>query len=195
MFHSPQPRFQLFQIINENNISFEWTKMTVQSDSQVIQIAQGIKKSSFFNRQLVQLNFYKNWLQIFRVFKWGFQAGAGTTVYYNNQKSFFIPMYVGSVLSLQITQKPFIIPFISAGYSMWSIGFHTLSSVLSHWSAGALISFAIMKSSLGYTLLDEYGIHDMGIIVRTSSCYSVKDWLPQGDVLAASLHIGAYFRF
>lgn len=197
MFYSQQPRFQLFQVINENHLSFEWTKMTTQSPNEVSQIAQNIKANSFFNRQLLQVDFHKNWLQLLHILKWGIQASAGTTLSYggSNQGAFFVPMYMGSILSLQLTKRPYFIPFIAAGYSIWSIGFHTLSSMLFQWSAGAHISFSIMKPSLGYTLLDEYGIHDMGIIAKTTSYYFVENGLPHGNILIASLHIGVYFQF
>ena len=114
------------------------------------QITQNAKTNSFFNRQLAQLDFHKDWLKLLHVLKWGIQASIGATLSYgdSNQNTFFIPMYIGSILSLQLTKRPYFIPFASAGYSVWSIGFHTLSSVLFQWSAGARISFFYYETLL-----------------------------------------------
>ena len=184
--------FPFVQLIRQNHLSFEWVDMQVQSAALLSQITQPARSASFFNQHLVQLDFHRDWLNILNLFHWGFSVGAGMSF---GGGRVFTPLYTGSVLSLHLGTRPWAVPFVSSGYALWAMEWQQFSSLILEWNAGVNLSFAIFKPSLGYTLSDEYGIEDMGVVVKTTSYYSTKDFWPEGDKVFSSLHVGAYFRF
>ena len=187
--------FKFAEVIYENQLSFGWGKLNLESPSELSKITKNIQASELANRQMLELDFQQNWLNIFHILKWGFQASISIPLYKSQTKTFVMPLQLSSILSLQLTHQPRILPFISAGCAVWNINWNAFSSYLAFWSLGTKISFALIKPALNYTLLDDYGIDDIGILIQTSSFYLTEKAKPEENIILASWQIGTYFHF
>ena len=116
-------------------------------------------------KNLLSAGFSYNFLKTPLFLKWGLKARAGFSLNPDPKSSYLAPLSLTGIVHFQAF-KP-IIPFLSAGVSQWLINFKSLSERSFHLSLGARISLSLFKPSLQYTLLDDYGLNDMGITLES----------------------------
>lgn len=187
----------LFQWINEQEISLQWAYGFLKQKEKFAPTLLKKKITDDFKHDtIVYLNFHQNILQFPYILKWGLRASAGLTRNYDHNKTYFSPLSLSAIISLQIFKHQFIVPFFEIGYSAWSVDFSEFSKFFPIWGVGTSISLALFKKSLRHTLPDEYGIQDMGIIVEVRNHSSPMD-LPEEKrgYFLHSVHTGIYFKF
>ncbi len=198
---SPSP---IFRSSSDYYLSFKWsqtewsqtTNKSVQKDS----LVSGIQNEFFNNRQIFSIHLCRNLFQFLEFLKGGAEVAGGLSIFYDDDEPIVFPIKAGGRISLNITQKPTIKPFISAGYALWGVGEggggrENFSSLMAYWSAGLWLSFSLFKPSLRYTLVDEYGLKDLGITFKINSYYSAEDGFPKGQLLISVWNLGVYFSF
>lgn len=187
----------LFQWVSEQQTSFQWAYAFLkQTEKHAPDLLKEKIGDSFRNDMLFYLNFHQNIIQFPYILKWGLRASAGMTRNYNIDSAYFIPMSLSVITSLQIFEKQIVVPFFEMGYSFWSVDFSESSDFFPFWSVGADISFSIFKSSLRYTLSDEYGIEDIGMSLEIRNNSSPTDFPDEKrGYFLHSLHVGVYCKF
>ena len=187
----------LFQWVNEQQISLQWAYAFLkQTEKHAPDLLKEKIDDSFRNDILFYLNFHQNIIQFPYVLKWGLRASAGMTRNYSIGSTYFIPMSLSATISLQVFEKQIVVPFFEMGYSLWSVDFSESSDFFPFWSVGADISFSIFKSSLRYTLSDEYGIEDIGVSLEVRNHSSPMDFPDEKrGYFLHSLHAGIYCKF
>ena len=206
----------LFQWLNEQQISLQWAGTNISQKDFVGFAPKLLKKEIHFDTfaydRLFYLNFKQNIIQFPYILKWGLRASLAAAFNYDNEQKYFFPISISGVWSLQIFKYQALVPFFEMGFSTWNIDFYTEKFTYSFpfWSIGVSLSLALLKNSLRYTLPDEYGIKDIGIVMelrRHSSPLkwlnpwfddSKKEWLwteKNRGYFLTSFHAGIYCRF
>lgn len=217
--NTQEDKLILFQWLNEQQVSLQWAGSNIAKkdfDSPEGFAPALLKKEinfdTFANDRLFFLNFQQNIIQFPYVLKWGLRTNLGVAFNYDNEHKYFFPMSLSVILSLQIFKHQALIPFFEMGASTWNIGFYTekFTHAFPFWSIGTSISLALLKNSLRYTLPDEYGIKDIGVIMELRRYSSPLKWLnPWFDdsekewpwtkenrgYFLTSFHVGIYCRF
>ncbi len=185
-FMSQKETLILFQWLNEQQISLQWaganiTKKDFNSKEGFAPelLKKEIHFDTFANDRLFYLNFQQNIIQFPYILKWGLRASLGVAFNYDNDRKYFFPMSASGIWSLQIFKHQIIIPFFEMGFSTWNINSYLeeFTPLFPFWGVGASISLALFKNSLRYTLPDEYGIKDLGIILEFRRHSSPLKWL------------------
>ncbi len=187
----------LFQWRNEQEISIQWAYgFLKQKDRFAPSLLKEKITDKFKNDTMIYLNFHQNILQFPYILKWGLKGSAGLTRNYDHEKTYFFPLSLSIITSLQIFKEQLLVPFFEMGYSTWNIDFSEFSDFFPFWSLGASISLSLFKPSLRHTMPDEYGIRDIGIVVEVRNHSSPLD-LPDKErgYFLHSLHTGIYFNF
>ena len=187
----------LFQWRNEQEFSIQWAYgFLKQKDKFAPPLLKEKITDKFKNDTMIYLNFHQNILQFPYILKWGLKGSAGLTRNYDHEKTYFFPLSLSIITSLQIFKEQLIVPFFEMGYSTWNIDFSEFSEFFPFWSLGASVSLSLFKPSLRHTMPDEYGIRDIGIIVEVRNHSSPMD-LPdkKRGYFLHSVHTGIYFSF
>ena len=194
---SDKSRLALFRWLNEQNISFQWAYAILEKKQKYAPTLLKEKiNENFKNDTLLYLNFYQNVVQFPYVLKWGFKASAGFTRNEDIESLSFFPLSLSVITSLQLSKHQFIVPFFEMGYSIWTIDFSDFSQLFPFWGVGALISFSLFKPSLRHTMLDEYGIRDVGINMEFRNNSSPMEFFEKDrGYFLRSIHLGVYFHF
>ncbi|MDE0118944.1 MAG: hypothetical protein OXM55_02920 [Bdellovibrionales bacterium] len=190
-------RWTLFKWLNEQNISLQWAYAFLEKENKYAPklLKEKINKN-FKNDSLLYFNFYQNIFQLPYIFKWGLKASAGFTRNEDVASLSFFPLSLSVITHLQIFRHQFILPFFEMGYSIWNVDYSDFSTLFPFWGAGALISFSLFKPSLQYTLLDEYGIKDIGINLELRNNSSPMSFFTKDrGYFFRSFHLGIYFHF
>ena len=187
----------LFHWLNEQNISLQWAYAFLEPENKYAPTLLKEKiNENFKNDTILYLNFYQNIFQFAYILKWGVKASAGFTRNEDVESLSFFPLSVSVISQLQIFRHQFIVPFFEMGYSMWNVDFSDFSKLFPFWGVGALVSFSLLKPSLKHTLLDEYGIKDIGINVEMRNNSSPMSFFTKDrGYFFRSFHLGIYFHF
>ena len=186
----------LFQWLNEPQFSSELAYIFLKQPKQYAPSLLAEKINQDFLKTTLFLNFHQNIMQFPYMLKWGIRASTGLTRNEDNESIYFFPLSLSIILSLQIFKDQFITPFFEIGYSAWNIDFSELSEAFPFWSVGTIISLSLFKHSLRYTLPEEYGIQDMGIILEVRNNTSPFDFPDKTrGYFLHSLHAGIYLKF
>ena len=187
----------LFQWCNEQEFSLQWAYgFLKQKDKFAPSLLKEKITDKFKNDTMIYLNLHQNILQFPYILKWGLKASTGLTRNYDHEKTYFFPLSLSMIVSLQIFKDQLIVPFFEMGYSTWNTDFSEFSEFFPIWSLGTSISLSLFKASLRHTLPDEYGIQDIGIIMEVrnhSSPLNLPD--KKRGYFLHSLHTGIYFKF
>ena len=145
-----------------------------------IQLGQALSQDnehpirSFFKDSLIYFNWQKNLIQFPYIFKWGIKGHLGWN-YNEADAEPLINIALSSITTLQFMNPQFIVPFIEIGASTWNTDFDHFSDISFFWGSGILLSMALLKPSLSYTLPDEYNLHDLGFLLQFVQQYEAID--------------------
>ncbi len=184
--------FTGFRVSYENHLSASFARSYQKENASIIVHNQD--SNDFFNRKFAQLHYQHNVVHFISTVKLGYEAQTGITMQYNNASPLIIPISFGLIYSISNVYLPYIVPFISGGYSIWNIQLSEWSKPMAYWSTGVKISFGLFKSSLNYTLPDEYGLQDMGAIAKAYFAHPISGIRPQGPYLWYVWSLGVYFH-
>ncbi len=193
----PKKGEPLFRWLNEQNVSFQWAYAFLEQKNKYAPTLLKEKiNENFKNDTFLYFNFYQNIFQLPAILKWGLKASAGFTRNEDVESLSFFPLSLSVITHLQVFRHQFIVPFFEMGYSIWNVDFSDFSQHFPFWGVGALISFSLFKPSLQYTLLDEYGIRDIGINLELRNQASPTSFFEKDrGYFLRSLHLGIYFHF
>lgn len=186
----------LFRWLNEQQASVQWAHGFLNEEQKYMPspLAEEIN-DSFKNDMFWYLNFHYNLMQFPYVLKWGAKASAGFTRNYDVDSTYFFPLSLSVIFHLQVFKHQYITPFFELGYSTWNIDFSDeFSEFFPFWTVGTYISLSIFKRSLQYTLEDEYGIKDIGVVIDWRN-HSSPFHFEERAYFLRSVHAGIYCKF
>ena len=179
----------LFKWLDQQQISFQWgTLLSKETDNKNSSSTKTKNTAhSFSDDSILYLSWHRNILQFPYILKWGVKGNL-EWIYQKGDVWDSLKLFLSSIITLQLIDPQYVVPFVEIGALTENVDFSTITPF---WSAGVLLSFAILKTSLVYTLPDEYGIHDMGVILELKTHKSLMD----GKDFLRYFHIGAYLLF
>ena len=124
--------------------------------------------------------------------KWGIRTDIGITRNYTVKKTFFLPLSLSVIHTLEVLKPQYIYPFFELGMSSWWTIEKTkkeFSELFFFWKAGLILSFSIFNKALSYSLPEDYGIQDFGIEI------GYKSLGYREGMFLNTLHIATFLQF